>query len=190
MSYDAMQEVDVFEEIYVNDSKMAATDSRRFSFSVPAESYDPLYDDDGHGEDGGYTTEFYVGEDTLERLEVEAEAEERAMEIGVVKIDLADPISKLVSAGRNDNKFKIPSLKVKDARHIWVSANIGDIASYNEIETKLLKWAENNAEIRTEQKGHGLIITWKSASGCVCTAKWYSFVRWILCASLTDSAPK
>lgn len=199
--------MDVFEELRINDSKMATSDSRRFSFSVPADtsggydsstidgfdfistdysSYDPLYDGDD-----GYTAEYYVGEDSLERLEVEAEEEEAAtMEVGVVKMDLADPISKLVSAGRNNKKFTIPSLKVKDARQIWISANIEDVASYNEIETKLLKWAEKNAEICCDKKGHGLIITWKSASGCVCTAKWYSFVRWILCASLTDSASK
>jgi hypothetical protein len=140
--------------------------------------------------DDGYTAEYYIGEEYLERLEAEVEEEEKeeqAMEVGVVKMNLADPISKLVSAGRSDKKFKIPSLKVKDARHIWISADIEDVASYNEIETKLLKWAGTNAELRL---GHGLIITWKSASGCSCTAKWYSFVRWILCASIADSAPK
>jgi hypothetical protein len=197
---------DIFEELRTIDSKMAASDGRRFSFSVPPgdyesstvdgfdfissydKSYDPLYDSNG---DDGYTAEYYIGEDSLERLEAEVkEEEEREMEVGVVKMDLADPISKLVSAGRADKKFKIPSLKVKDAQQIWISADIGDIASYNEIETKLLKWAEKCAEIRCEKKGHGLIITWKSASGCVCTAKWYSFIRWILCASLTDTAPK
>ena len=201
--------MDVFEELRVNDSKMATSDSRRFSFSVPADtsggydsstvdgfdfistnysSYDPLYDGDD-----GYTAEYYIGEDSLERLEIEAEEEARVMEVGVVKMDLADPISKLVSAGMDNKKFTIPSLKVKDARQIWISADIADVASYNEIETKLLKWAGKNAEIRTEQNKrseHGLIITWKSVSGCSCTAKWYSFVRWILCASLTDSAPK
>lgn len=192
--------MDIFEELRANDSKMAATDSRRFSFSVPTDvsssstvdgfdfissydsSYDPLYDGDD-----GYTAEYYIGEAQLEILEPEQEQEQ---EDNIVKLDLADPISKLVSAGRADKKFKIPSIKVKDARYIWISADIDDVASYNEIETKLLKWAEKYAEIKIERKGYGLIITWKSVSGCVCTAKWYSFVRWILCASLTDSVPK
>jgi hypothetical protein len=201
MGSGAHEYMDIFEELRAKDSKMAASDNRRFSFSIPTDtsggydsstvdgfdfissydsSYDPLYDGDD-----GYTSEYYIGDAQLELLESEPESEDN-----IVKLDLADPISKLVSAGRADKKFKIPSPKVKDARQIWISADIGDIASYNEIETKLLKWAEKFAEIKTERKGHGVIITWKSASGCVCTAKWYSFVRWILCASLTDSAPK
>ncbi len=198
---------DVFEEIRLQDSKMSVTDNRRFSFSVPAESggynsstvdgfdfiseYDPLYDSNG---DDGYTASFYIGggsstEETYEDKMAEIEEEDPEIDsIGVVKLNLADPISKLVNAGRTDKKFKIPSTKVKDARQIWIAADIGDIASYNEIETKLLKWAEKAAELRVDKgRGHGLIITWKSASGCECTAKWYSFIRWILCASLSGA---
>jgi hypothetical protein len=198
---------DVFEEIRLQDSKMSVGDNRRFSFSVPAEScgydsstvdgfdfiteYDSLYDSNG---DDGYSSKFYIGgevetyEDKMPEMEPILEPEDDS--IGVIKLNLADPISKLVSASRTDKKFKIPSIGVRDARQIWIAADISDVASYNEIETKLLKWAEKGAELRADKgRGHGLIITWKSASGCACTAKWYSFIRWILCASLTESAP-
>ncbi len=200
--------VDVFEEIRLQDSKMSLSDNRRFSFSVPAESggydsstvdgfdfitdYDPLYDSNG---DDGYTASFYIGgeasieetyEDKMPDMEALLEPDDEIDSVGVIKLNLADPISKLVNAGRTDKKFKIPSMKVKDARQIWIAADISEVASYNEIETKLLKWAEKSAELRVDKgRGHGLIITWKSASGCSCTAKWYSFVRWILCASLS-----
>ena len=202
----AFNAFDVFDELRLQDSKMSVADNRRFSFSIPAESggynsstvdgfdfiseYDSLYDSNG---DDGYTAAFYIGESKAEETyedkmpDMDAyllEPEEDS--IGVVKLNLADPISKLVNAGRTDKKFKIPSTKVKDARQIWIAADISEVASYNEIETKLLKWAEKAAELRVDKgRGHGLIITWKSASGCSCTAKWYSFVRWILCACLS-----
>jgi hypothetical protein len=204
---------DVFDELRLQDSKMSVADNRRFSFSIPASAsggasavydssstvdgfdfmpdYDPLYDSNG---DDGYTTEFYIGESKAEETyedkmpDMDAYLEPEEDSIGVVKLNLADPISKLVSSSRTDKKFKIPSMKVKDARQIWIAADISDVASYNEIETKLLRWAEKNAEVRLDNgRGHGLIITWKSASGCSCTAKWYSFVRWILCASLSGA---
>lgn len=150
-------------------------DNRRFSFSIPV--FDPLYDGDGSTEEDSVFGCFG-------KFDEEMEAETKAAEDNcIVKLDLADPISKLVHAGRDKCQFAIPPKSAIDARVIWESAGISACASYNEIDAKLLRWAirESKFEIVKGQT----VVKWKTHGGCTCSCGWTSFVRWILCASLT-----
>ena len=139
----------------------------RYSFSIPSNDFDPLYD-------GEY-------------VDMVAEAEhELATEADcIVRTDLVDPISKLVAAGRTDKKFKAPPASARDARRIWLAAHIPDPASYNEVESCLLRWVQEQPAT-TIKKGK-LVVSWVSETGVKYTTVWLSFVRWMLCASLVGS---
>jgi hypothetical protein len=80
--------------------------------------------------------------------------------------------------------YKIPSKKSKDARKIWRYAKINNVAQINEIESKLLDWAFTYANLKITNKKIEAIL-WKTHSGCLCSSKWSTFVKWIICATLT-----
>jgi hypothetical protein len=95
------------------------------------------------------------------------------------------PKEELLIFSKNDMKiYKIPSEKAKDARKVWVGANINDFAHITEIESKLLDWAFTNANLKISNKQIDAIL-WKTESGCFCSSKWRTFVKWIVCASLS-----
>lgn len=163
--YEKIERAFIINHQYIEYAYTMATP--RYSFSVPSDDFDPLYDG-----------EYYV--------DMVAEAEqEMAAEAGcIVRTDMADPISKLVAAGRADKKFKVPPASAHDARRIWLAAGIPDPASYNEVESCLLRWVQNQAGTTT-QKGK-LVVSWVSETGVKYTTQWLSFVRWMLCASLGE----
>jgi hypothetical protein len=80
--------------------------------------------------------------------------------------------------------YKIPSRKSKDARKIWRYAKINNVAQINEIESKLLDWAFTYANLKITNKKIEAIL-WRTHSGCLCSSKWSTFVKWIICATLT-----
>lgn len=158
----------------VKDTKKLNMSQRLFNKARTMAS--PRYSNDF---DPFYDGEYYV--------DMVAEAEqELATEVDcIVRTDMADPISKLVAAGRADKKFKAPPISARDARHIWLAAHIPDPASYNEVESCLLRWVQDQPGTSI-QKGK-LVVSWMSETGVKYTTQWLSFVRWMLCASLSGS---
>lgn len=206
---------DVFEELRQYDlSRAKMADTRRFSFSVPADftnnpNFDPLYDGCGQcGEcpdclDGattftleGYAETYlreYEGEytDYLAGIDRRSSRSSRSSCIEhILRPGTDDPITKFISKGADIKQFKIPSTKIKDARCVWLDAGLEDKASFNDIEDKLLIWTTKFAESDVNEDGNIIRITWITESGCKCVSSWYNFIRWILCACLSDAAPK
>jgi hypothetical protein len=79
--------------------------------------------------------------------------------------------------------YKIPPRKAQDARKIWRYAKISKTAQIRQIELKLLDWAFTYANLKIFDNKIQAII-WKTHSGCLCSSKWSTFVKWIICASL------
>lgn len=210
----AKEEYDVFEEIRQYDlSKAKMADTRRFSFSVPADvientEYDPLYDGCSNcGEcpeclDGattfileGYADNYiknsadgydkYSGEYMSDNLSTLSNTSN-----SLLKPNTNDPITQFISKGYDIKQFKIPSTKAKDARAIWIESGLDSVASFNDIQNNLLRWSTTFAEIDYNDNINKTRITWKTESGCNCVSTWYNFIRWIICASISDSGSK
>jgi hypothetical protein len=79
--------------------------------------------------------------------------------------------------------YKIPPRKAQDARKIWRYAKISKVAQIRQIELKLLDWAFTYANLKIIDNKIQAII-WRTHSGCLCSSKWTTFVKWIICASL------
>jgi hypothetical protein len=80
--------------------------------------------------------------------------------------------------------YKIPPRRAHDARKIWRYAKISKVAQIREIESKLLDWAFTYANLKIiDNKIHAII--WRTFSGCLCSSKWGTFVKWIICASVS-----
>lgn len=193
-------EGDVFEEIRQYDLSKMATD-RRFSFSVPADlvgksAYDPLYD--GGGGDCGKCGEcvdcldgasaFILKGDIAdyENILTTEEVVENPTPQPTFISEASDPISKMIAEGNYNTRFKIPPYGARDARCIWLDADLDDIATFKDIEEKLYNWAIRFAEL--ESKRDETYITWKTMSDCKCVSTWHNFVRWILCACLSGAS--
>ena len=89
----------------------------------------------------------------------------------------------LVFPDTDKTLYKIPPKKAQDARKIWRYAKISKVAYVREIELKLLDWAFTYANLKiTENKIQAII--WRTKSGCLCSSKWATFVKWMICASL------
>jgi len=196
MSYSVKSSMDVFEEILQYDLyKM--TDVRRFSFSVPADlvgksNFDPLYDGCGYcGECADCledSSAFILKDDIAEynnTLSTE-DVEDIMSPPSYTTIVASDPISKMIAEGNYNTQFKIPPYGAKDARCIWLDADLDDIEPFKEIEMKLYTWASKFAEL--ESKGGETYITWKTVSNCKCVSTWHNFLRWILCACLSGTS--
>ena len=95
------------------------------------------------------------------------------------------PIEHLLEFSNTDNtQYKIPPRMAYDARKIWRYAKISKIAQIREIEPKLLDWAFTYANLKiTNNKIQNII--WKTHSKCICSSKWTTFVKWMLCASIS-----
>jgi hypothetical protein len=91
--------------------------------------------------------------------------------------------SLLVSSPTNHQIYKRPPRKAHDARKVWRYAKIPSAATIREIECKLLDWAYTYASLEITNKKI-VRITWRTHSNCVCTCKWETFLKWIVCASL------
>lgn len=90
--------------------------------------------------------------------------------------------SLLVFSNTDKTVYKMPSRKAYDARKIWRYAKISSISQIREIEIKLLDWAFTYANLKIINNKIESII-WKTHSGCFCSSKWVTFIKWILCAS-------
>jgi hypothetical protein len=102
-----------------------------------------------------------------------------------IKDSITFPIESLLTFPDTDKTlYKIPPRKAYDARKIWRYAKISQVAQIRQIELKLLDWAFTYANLKiTDNKIEAII--WRTQSGCLCSSKWTTFIKWILCASLT-----
>ena len=80
--------------------------------------------------------------------------------------------------------YKRPPRKSFDARKIWRQAHIPRNAHIQDIEYLLLDWAFTYARLEIQDKQIKYIF-WRSQSNCLCQATWRSFLRWIICSTLS-----
>ena len=90
----------------------------------------------------------------------------------------------LISSINDNHVYKRPSKKSAEARKIWRYAKIPSIATIYEIEYKLLDWAFTYASLEIVDKKI-VKVTWRSPNNCVCSSKWSTFIRWMICATLS-----
>lgn len=202
MMADKDAEYDVFEELRQYDlSRANMADSRRFSFSVPAD-FDSLYDGCGRcGEcaeclEGATSftleeySDNYIKCSTDSYADYSNDIDNSNIFYSILKSDTNDPITKIISKGFELKQFKIPTIKAKDARDIWMKSGLDDISSFNDIQDKLINWVSSFAEIEHNDDINKTQITWRTETGCKCVSTWYNFIRWILCASISDTSTK
>jgi hypothetical protein len=93
---------------------------------------------------------------------------------------------KLISAANDMLRYTIPSKDAYDARRIWKRARIPHYSNVRDIETRLISWAFKHAQIKVVDDTITK-ISWLTHSNCICTSTWSAFIKWMLCASSSDS---
>jgi hypothetical protein len=187
LNYEETDTPDIFEEL---QNMRNATNFRRFSFSVPtAEStaetlanpkseLDIVESEQSVSIQFPDDTYFYYYDDDSSLPPAPSNIQD----------SLTFPKELLFTTSELDNTiFKIPPYNSYDARKIWECARIPSIATIRLIETLLLDWAYTYASLEIVNNSIKR-ITWKSTSGCVCHSKWPTFVHWMICASVSNTA--
>lgn len=90
----------------------------------------------------------------------------------------------LISSLSDKTPYKCPPRTSFDARKIWKTAKIPQVAYIRDIESLLIDWAFTYAVL--EISGKNIVrISWKSKSNCRCHSTWHAFLQWILCATIS-----
>lgn len=92
----------------------------------------------------------------------------------------------LISSFSDKQLYRQPNKKSYDARKIWRYAKVSHNATIREIEMKLLDWAFTYASLVIENNTIKS-ITWNIHSGDKCASSWSAFLKWIICASLSNN---
>jgi hypothetical protein len=92
----------------------------------------------------------------------------------------------LITSIEDTTEYIIPSKSAYDARRIWKRARIPHYSIVRDIETKLVNWAFKYAQLKIVDNKIQM-ISWITHSKCICSSTWSAFIKWMLCACLSDT---
>jgi hypothetical protein len=83
--------------------------------------------------------------------------------------------------------YTIPPKSSPDARNIWKMAQLPVRTSEYIIRDKLFSWVLKYTNYKTKENGEIIKLSWKSKSGIIYECGFNTFVKWILCASKSET---